>query len=29
MDDVKQREPKVTTGGTWVVSNGRPGAQAA
>lgn len=29
MDDVKQREPKVSTNGSWVVSNGRAGAQAA
>jgi alkaline phosphatase D len=27
MDDVTQREPKVSTAGTWIVNHGRPGAQ--
>lgn len=28
MDDVTQREPRVTTAGAWIVDDGRPGARA-
>lgn len=29
MDDVTRREPRVGTGGAWIVRDGKPGAQAA
>jgi alkaline phosphatase D len=29
VNDVTQREPKISTAGTWVVSDGKPGAQSA
>jgi alkaline phosphatase D len=29
IDDVTQREPKVTTAGAWIVNDGKPGAQTA